>query len=96
MSTSRSTRRRLLPLAAGTLLLVGGASPVAAQDVQTSGWDSLGDVTLRVAGEQASETTLTQLARTSGAPAASADSSPAVCAQGHSDRSSAVAASMRK
>ena len=62
MSTTGSTRRRLLPLAAGALLLAAGAAPVAAQDVQTSGWESLGDVTLRLAGEKASETTLTALA----------------------------------
>ncbi len=56
------TWRRLLPLTAGTLLLVAGAAPVAAQDIQTDGWESLGDVTLRLAGEKASEVTLTQLA----------------------------------
>ncbi len=62
MSASPSTRRRLLPLAAGTLLLATAVAPVAAQDVQTSGWESLGDVTLRLAGEKASEVTLTALA----------------------------------
>lgn len=62
MSASGSTRRRLLPLAAGAMLLATAAAPAAAQDVQTSGWESLGDVTLRLAGEKASETTLTALA----------------------------------
>ena len=60
---SPSRRRRFLPLAAGALLLAAGAVPAAAQErPQTSGWESLGDVTIRVQGEGASQVTLTALA----------------------------------
>lgn len=55
--------RRLAALTSSALLVAalgaGAAAPVAAQDeVQTSGWESLGDVTLRVAAENASSVTL--------------------------------------
>jgi raffinose/stachyose/melibiose transport system substrate-binding protein len=64
----RSHTRGRLASASTALLLTaalgaGAAAPALAQDgPQTSGWDALGDVTLRIAGEQASEVTLTQLA----------------------------------
>jgi raffinose/stachyose/melibiose transport system substrate-binding protein len=59
---SGTVRRHLLPLAAATLV-AGSAVPAAAQDaVQTSGWDALGPVTLRVYAEEASYPTLTTLA----------------------------------
>lgn len=58
-SRSRTVAASVLAAALG----LAAAAPALAQDgPQTGGWESLGDVTLRVAGEQASETTLTQLA----------------------------------
>lgn len=58
-----SSSRRLVALASTALLVAalgaGAAAPAAAQDeVQTSGWDQLGDVTLRVAAENASSVSL--------------------------------------
>jgi raffinose/stachyose/melibiose transport system substrate-binding protein len=47
-----------------TTLVASAANPVVAQDgPQTSGWESLGDVTLRIGAEGSSETTLTELAQ---------------------------------
>ncbi len=62
-----SPGRRILALGSSAVLLAAlsaaAAAPVAAQDaVQTSGWDGLGDVTLRVAAENASVDSLTALA----------------------------------
>ena len=48
---------------AGSALLVAAlGAPVAAQEIQTDGWADIGDVTLRVAGENASKDSLTALA----------------------------------
>lgn len=58
--------RQLAALASSALLaatLGAAAAPVTAQDeVQTSGWEELGDVTLRVAAENASNVSLPALA----------------------------------
>lgn len=56
--------RRTLTLATGAMIAMGalGALPVAAQDaVQTDGWESVGDVTISIQGENASKTTLEAL-----------------------------------
>src|SRR4029453_11283909 len=46
-----------------TALVAGVAGPAVAQDgPQTSGWESLGDVTLRISGEGASRVTVGALA----------------------------------
>lgn len=56
-----STRRRLLPLVVGTMM-AASAVPAAAQDaIQTDGWESLGDVTISIQGENASRGTLEAL-----------------------------------
>lgn len=66
-STDHGRRRRVAALASSAFLVAAlgaaSAAPVSAQDgVQTSGWEELGDVTLRVAGENASADTLQTLA----------------------------------
>ncbi|MFO1539501.1 MAG: ABC transporter substrate-binding protein [Chloroflexota bacterium] len=58
-------RTRVGALAGAALVAatLGAGAPVAAQDgPKTSGWEELGDVTLRVGGEGSSEATLTALA----------------------------------
>lgn len=59
-----SVHRRTLALATGAMVAVGalGAIPAAAQDaVQTDGWESVGDVTISLQGENASKATLEAL-----------------------------------
>ena len=59
----RSTNIGRLGAIAGSALLVAAlGGPAAAQDVQTDGWGDLGDVTLRIAAENASIVTLPALA----------------------------------
>lgn len=63
-SSGPSARGRSLALAVGAMLAVGavGAVPAVAQDaVQTDGWESVGDVTISVQGENASKATLEAL-----------------------------------
>jgi raffinose/stachyose/melibiose transport system substrate-binding protein len=60
--TRRSTISRLGALGGSALLVAALGAPTAAQDVQTEGWDQLGDVTLRIAAENASTTSLNALA----------------------------------
>jgi len=59
-----SVHRRSLALATGAIIAMGAlaALPVAAQDaVQTDGWESVGDVTISLQGENASKATLEAL-----------------------------------
>ena len=65
--TTRMTGRAGIATAAAAALLVTtlgiGTIPALAQDgPKTSGWDELGDVTIRLGGEGSSEATLTALA----------------------------------
>jgi len=59
--TRRSTITRLSALGGSALLVAALGAPVAAQDVQTDGWGDLGDVTIRIAAENASIDSLTAL-----------------------------------
>lgn len=60
---SMTAARRFVALGSSALLVAALGASVSAQDeVQTSGWEELGDVTLRVAGENASVDSLTALA----------------------------------
>jgi raffinose/stachyose/melibiose transport system substrate-binding protein len=68
MERSRVSRRRGASVGAAALLVaalgVGAVTPALAQDgPQTDGWDSLGEVTLSLSGEEASEATQSELAR---------------------------------
>ena len=58
----RSTASRLGALGGSALMLAALGAPAAAQDVQTDGWGDIGDVTIRIAAENASVDTLTALA----------------------------------
>lgn len=66
MTKGTTGRARIATAAAGALLVASlgiGAAPALAQDgPKTSGWDELGDVTIRLGGEGSSEATLTALA----------------------------------
>ena len=57
----RSTITRLGALGGSALLVAALGAPVAAQDVQTDGWGDIGDVTVRIAAENASVDSLTAL-----------------------------------
>ena len=57
----RSTASRLGALGGSALMLAALGAPAAAQDVQTDGWGDIGDVTIRIAAENASVDTLTAL-----------------------------------
>jgi raffinose/stachyose/melibiose transport system substrate-binding protein len=59
--TRRSTISRVSALGGSVLMLAALGAPAAAQDVQTDGWGDLGDVTIRIAAENASVNSLTAL-----------------------------------
>ena len=57
----RSTVSRLGALGGSALMLAALGAPAVAQDVQTDGWGDIGDVTIRIAAENASVDSLTAL-----------------------------------
>ena len=57
----RSTASRLGALGGSALMLAALGAPAVAQDVQTDGWGDIGDVTIRIAAENASVDSLTAL-----------------------------------
>ena len=59
--TRRSTFTRISALGGSALMLAALGGPAAAQDVQTDGWGDIGDVTIRIAAENASTGSLTEL-----------------------------------